>query len=42
MGYIPGAPLDIKGDIFWKGEVDYGSVAYSCQKGGVSYSGREG
>ena len=29
-----GAALDIKGGIFWKGEVYSGSVAYSCQKCG--------
>ena len=30
-----------KGGIFWKEGVDYGSVAYSCQKRGI-YSGGEG
>ena len=42
MGWSLGAPFDIKGGIFWKGGVDYGSVAYSCQIGGYPILGGRG
>ena len=40
MGWILGAPLDIKGGIFWKGGVDYGSVV--VKKGGYHILGGRG